>query len=637
MEEQEKIVMPMQSLSEEMLAQKVIIHYNSAKAATQTWREDLWPKYFGMYMQKHESESSRVYRSKIYIPLVFDQIRVLAPYLMQTIFNSDPVFKMNDATGMNDKEKKAVERLIQRQVDAMNLYPKMYSFILNMLIYGTAVGKVYWESDVKQKKIVKKVKKLSYRKNLLGIPIPTLTEVEEPGVEDVVKFFGPQMTNIDLIDFVIDPKATQLEGFWKGHVVEKTLRQLKNVNKQKKIYKNLEILAMKVATASSETEEQRLKNERKETNLLHVDSEGTSEPKVDASATEDTKIKLLEYWYPDDTKFCLVALDYGIVVRESENVFEHERSPFFSAVFQPIPGEFYGMGIPQIIYGLQKNVNTITNQRNDNINLIINRMWKYKKDSGVNPNTLKSVPGGLVGVDEMTDVEPFEMPDVTQSAYQEIINNKNEAMEALGTKYLSGANSSGSNKTATGVRLNQNAESQSVMGIFRLLDSTGLQIMVNMFYELNMQFNDKDSVVEIIGEKGKVINFTVTPKQFKKYRTLYCAGISSVMQRDTQVHQMEQFLAITARIPQELLLAWKINIPTILKKIWEAMGLEDSEMIIGGESEENTANEVAGIAMQQEFGANAAAGAAEQLTQPTPANTLSAGNQGGGEQGTRMM
>ena len=629
--EKEELIFDSMSADDRAKAEDVIRKYHAAKDSTQTLRQTNWPKFYKTYIQEHDTAVKYSYRSRIYIPLVFSRIRVLVPYIMQTIFSSDPAFKLKDCTGMKSEEKQAIEKVIEVQNEKNDLYSRLKTFVLNMAIYGTAVGKVYWERDVEPEVKTRSVKKLKYAE-IGGVSIPVGWQtVEENYSENRVNFDGPVFAPIDLNDFYIDPKADKLDGFWKIHIVKKTIKDLVAANRKKgdRIYKNLNMLRIAAANSSGSSEEERLKDDRKQPQGVNVDS----------GRLPTKQITLAEYWSADGKTMRVVALDYGILIRETKNPFDHGRSPFVFARYMEVPGQFYGMGIPEIIYGLQQNVNTITNQRNDNLNIILNRMWKVKRDGGVNLDTLKSAPGNVIMVDEMDEVEPFETPDVTQSAYIEVARNKEEAEEATGTRYISGAAPMGSNKTATGTRLNQQAELTSVQGIFTELEATCLKPYVYMVKELNKQFNDTDTVVEIIGPRGRAIEFTVSPAEYKKDYNFYAAGIRNVLQKDVQVHQMTNFLAIIGRMPPDMILAYGINIPEILKRIWESMGLDDPNMIIAGpEQTQGVAQEAAQYGMMNQMSQSLGQGMASNMVDTSnPANTLQAGNQAGGQQGARIQ
>lgn len=632
-EEEKQIQESLANLKDQQIVDRVTNRYHGSKDATQVMRQTLWDRWFNVFRQKHDSSSAYPYRSRIYVPVAFAQIRTILNFIMRTIFNGDAPFKLIDSTNLQILQKEGLERYINLQLENMGIYGRMQTFILNMCIYGTGVAKVYWENDVEVKKSMRKVMKPKF-KEFFGQNIPIGFEtVEEEFDDENVKFRGPVFTNIDLQDFYIDPKATQLKGFWKGHIIEKTLEQLKAGNKKAdgKLYKNLRQLEMSIhAKSQGESEEEREKIDKKREGGVNVDAN---------MANDNGKIKLFEYWTPDSTEFYLVALDYGVLLRKSENVFDHKEDPFVFARFQEVPGEFWGIGIPEITYGLQLNINTITNQRNDNINLVLNRMWKVKKDAGINFDTVKSAPGKRILVEEMDDLEQLETKDVTNSAYTEVQSNKNEMQEAIGTKYISGANPTGSNRTATGVQLNQNAESTTTMGIFHALEDTCLKPMIKKMYLLNRQFNTTDQVVKVLGPRGKAVNFSVKPELFTDDRTFYAAGIRNALERNTQVHQMTNFMAIIGREDPQMLAASGFNKMNLYKRIWETMGLDRWDELAGNQelNREMQEQQMADQA-QQQASSDISSALGKAITDASkPSNSEGSGNQAGGQQGTRIQ
>ena len=636
----------MESFNDDEIVQMVKNKYQASFDATQAMRKTYWPMYLNTYLQKHEIEAKGAHRSNIYVPLVVQQIRTTLPYLMQTIFSSNPVFKLEDTTGLQQQEKQALEKLIDIQQNNARLYKRLYTFMLNLCIYGTGIGKVYWSSDKHTEDKKRKVKKPKYIE-LLGTKIPySWEEVEESYTEEIVEFDGPVMHPIDPKDFYIDPMADTLDGFWKGHIVYKTFSQLEGANKAAggKLYKNLDKLKIQLQANEDAEKNEEIANARQE-------SGPEAEQKVRAKQankinaininTGSTKIRLLEFWTEDDKNIYLVALDFNTLVRAAKNPFGHKKAPFVYGTFMNIPGEFWGMGIPQVIYTLQRNVNSITNQRNDNLVLILNRMWLYKLDSAIEASALVSAPGKAFGCENPSeDIIPLVTPDVTQSAYMEVTANKSEAQEALGTKYISGSNPTGSNRTATGVKLNQNAEAASLMGIFKLLEDTCLKPMVDMFYCLNYQFNTKENIISIMGPQGDVIQASISNEAFKEPRKFYAAGITNILERDTRVHQMTNYLAIVGRDPEATALG--LNKAEIYRRIWVEMGLDDVDKIIASpeQQQQNVAN-IQQMQMSQAMGQQAGAQMGDIATgmaePPMPDETMGEGNTGGGQQGTRIQ
>lgn len=94
------------------------------------------------------------------------------------------------------------------------------------------------------------------------------------------------------------------------------------------------------------------------------------------------------------------------------------EGPFEEAWFNKLPNRWYGEGLGERLTPLQIWHNEIVNTRRNNEMLTQNRMFIYKKGS-VNPNDFRARPAGGIGVQNMTDVTPLNMPDVASSSFQE--------------------------------------------------------------------------------------------------------------------------------------------------------------------------------------------------------------------------
>lgn len=94
------------------------------------------------------------------------------------------------------------------------------------------------------------------------------------------------------------------------------------------------------------------------------------------------------------------------------------EGPFEEAWFNKLPNRWYGEGLGERLVPLQIWHNEIVNTRRNNELISINKMFIYKKGS-VNPNDFRARPAGGIGVNNMGDVMPLPMGDVSQASFQE--------------------------------------------------------------------------------------------------------------------------------------------------------------------------------------------------------------------------
>ena len=515
--------------SNEYIANFVINAYSGHKSAVSKMHTN-FKKWLNMYNQKFESSNSKkAYRSTVYVPLVFSQIATLAPHIMNTIFSTSPIFKLEDELLYRKEEREALEKIIDLQQERISLYSKLDEFILKMLIYGTAIAKVYWDGEP--------------------------SDVSEVSGEHKIDKGVPTFVNIDNENFMIDPKANQMDGFYKGHIFDITLEQLK-ADQESFDYINLDTLSERSSTGS--TYENRIKDDKKIASGINVK----------ASDTRQGMIRCIEFWSSDNKNLFVVAIDYSVTIRKLKNPFKHGRHPFTYARFSIVPGQFWGKGIPEILQGQQRQTNTIVNQRNANINVILNKMWKVKRDSGINEAELESRPLGVIHVDEVDDVTEIVFKDVTEKAYSEVLSLEDSAQKAVGTKFLGGQTS---NPTVGGTQLNMSAETVKVQDVFKRLEDTALKPMINMWIALNNQSNKSKNYVKIFNE-GNPVKMELTKDAFDGAGNFYSAGVRNLLSKEQKVHQMNNYM-VALRPFMEFMLMEGFDVKNWSEDMYEAMGL----------------------------------------------------------------
>ena len=137
--------------------------------------------------------------------------------------------------------------------------------------------------------------------------------------------------------------------------------------------------------------------------------------------------------------------------------------------FEPLGRDRYRVGISEIethrahpaskielARPLTEMSNDVTNQRLDNVKLVLNKRYAIRKNSGIDLAALmRNVPGGGVIMDDVNnDFKIMDTPDVTQSSYVEQDRLSVETDELLGTFSQASVQSNRSlNETVGGMNL----------------------------------------------------------------------------------------------------------------------------------------------------------------------------------------
>jgi hypothetical protein len=165
----------------------------------------------------------------------------------------------------------------------------------------------------------------------------------------------------------------------------------------------------------------------------------------------------------------------------------------------PVPDEFFGMGIPEVLEVLQEDKNLIRSARRDNIDLCINKIIMTKEGGDINYDLLRYFPGAI-WPDAMGKVDSFEIGDVTQSSYAEekqIQSDMENALSLFG--YARGQTPAHTEQPTTVMKLQQASMNRQDVNI-KLAEFTVLQEIARKIVMLDRKYMTQKTYEAIIGE-----------------------------------------------------------------------------------------------------------------------------------------
>jgi hypothetical protein len=422
------------------------------------------------------------WRSKIFVPYAFSTVITV----LSKMVANDPTIEFAPRPKDEDPDQKVVEKakllskLFSYQWSNAKGFAKLVDWVLITLIFGKGVVKIYWRYEKDEVK---------YNKyGVLGR--------KSVGVRNKVLFDGPDFDVVDPLDLFIDPQAKKVEdAVWIIHRTYPTLEELKDMKDSN---------GDPLYTLPSDEE---LTNSK----LDPFYNEGMGNfkqrrarvtgPVPSIKDTTVDRLELLEHWTNGEV---VTVANQSYIVRREENPFWDNKHPFVEMVDTPLPFDFYKIGTIEPIERLQHALNDIKNQRMDNVNLNLNRMWKLSKTADVDEYELVSRPGGIIHTGDMAGIEPIETPDVTNSSYTEEENIKYDIQQATGVSdyYAKGVGGdSVTNRTATGAKLVVEETNTRVKFKMKYLDDA-LQALGTKWHARNEQFIDSDQVLRITGASG---------------------------------------------------------------------------------------------------------------------------------------
>jgi len=425
--------------------------YNAVKQ----WRdsqETRWKRFYKLY-RNYRSVSDTPYKSNIFVPYIFSKVEAVVPKMLGTIFNTRPILTVQPRKGASEDLAILLERLLEYQLDEdqLEFFSKILEFFKECAIYGSSFAKV----------------------------IPKFNN------DELASFNYIDVEPIDLFHVFPDYRAKSIRRM--KYIIQLSYTDYEDLESMSRagFYENVPELLGKLESimAVDEYKKKRL------TSVGILDEYGfDSNRKV---------VEVLEYW---DREFIYTIGARREVLKKEKNPFGG-LLPFIMARYVPVQHELYGIGIPEIAESLQEELNDVRNQRMDNVNLIINRMYIANKYADIDFDSLISYPGNVILSNDVNAIKPIDTPDVTGSAYKEEEIIKGDMDLAIGEHPYDSGQPPMRRETATGIVKLQQASNVRFDTVVKMLEFTVLRSMAKMFLWLDYAFLEPSEFARIVGEE----------------------------------------------------------------------------------------------------------------------------------------
>lgn len=156
---------------------------------------------------------------------------------------------------------------------------------------------------------------------------------------------------------------------------------------------------------------------------------------------------------------------------------------------------------------LTEMLNDVTNQRLDNVKLVLNKRYAIRRGSKIDLGALmRNVPGGGVMMDNVReDYAIMETPDVTQSSYAEQDRLAVESDELLGTFSQASVQSNRAlNETATGMNLMAGTANQVQELGLRTFIETWVEPVLRAMIKLEALYETDETVLSLAAGQAEI-------------------------------------------------------------------------------------------------------------------------------------
>ncbi len=251
----------------------------------------------------------------------------------------------------------------------------------------------------------------------------------------------------------------------------------------------------------------------------------------DTTRTEDTDFEVLfaheNFVRLEGREWVYWTLGTQLLLTEPsplEDVYWHGRRPmvYGSSVIEA--HKYAPNGQAELIRPLQENVNDLTNQRIDNIKLVLNKRYIVKRGSQLDLAALaRNVPGGSVLADNPTnDVHVMDTPDVTGSVFNEVDRMTVEANELAGSFSGSSVQSNRAlNETVGGMQLLSEGANQLQEFDIRTFTETFVRPTLELATAAIQAYENDENIIAIAGEKGLEAFPEIAMEDFGDYASIW--------------------------------------------------------------------------------------------------------------------
>lgn len=514
------------------LQEDPVLYITNLYQALKQWRdpfEKRWKRFYKLY-RSYRDPAKQPFKSNIFVPYVFSIVESVVPKMLGTIFNVRPVIAVSPRKGTTVDISKLLERLLEFQLDdeQLEFFNKVLEFFKETAIYGTSFAKI----------------------------IPRFLD------DELTSFDYIDMEPIDIFHVFPDYRAKSIRRM--KYIVQLSYMDYDELEdmQSKGFYKNVKDLLMKLESNATVDTYKR----KRLTDIGILDEYGyDSERKV---------VEVLEYW--DRDKIYTIG-GRSVILKEEDNPF-NGLLPFIMARYCPVQQELYGMGIPEIAESLQEELNTVRNQRMDNVNIIINRMFVANKYADIDFDQMISYPGNIILTNDVNAIVPLETPDVTKSAYLEEETIKRDIDNATGEWGYSRGETPQRRETATGIVRLQQAANVRFDTVVKMLEFTVLRNIARMFLYLDRQFLSPEDFIRVVGEEdymkyGGQVFYDMPIEDILKMYHFQPMGSSTTAIKEVRVQQVMQAFQLFNKDPT-------IDQIELRKMVFDVLDIKNGDKLI---------------------------------------------------------
>jgi len=526
----------------DFLAAAVLQHYDTyrnARASRETTWLECWATYFGT-PEAEEFLRSRVarligdvnddWRHRIASGKGYEIVETINAYLQTAFFPSSDWF---DVVPAEDPElidvAKATKKFVMKKLREAQFTSYWETYIRQLLITGFSVIALPWETRLVTRK--RRVEK----KDEDGLS--TYPEMEE----EVPEYDNISFEVLDSFDCFLDPSARDIN---RANFI-RVMRQEKATIMQKVGSKEYDKLNPVNVIANSSAQGKTKANSERVSRFLGMEYD----PKE--------LVDVLEFW-GDITVENVTYHDVVITVvgnslaRIEPNPYWGGR-PFIIGTSIPVPGRPYGLSPLEPVLGMIHQLNVLSNQRLDNLELIVDTMWGYIPDGVTDPSDMTTEPGKVIPMASPGNVFPLQRQgEGVYISYQEtnLLETNIDKTVGVGAYIGTQQGRKGERVTAQEIQAVRDAGGNRLSSIHGHIENTQLHMLLIKTIMLCRQYVTYDDVIRYQGQRGEQIYAHFGPRELMYDYEIMPVGAEYIANKERQLQQVVEFISLVSQVPQ---------------------------------------------------------------------------------------
>jgi len=290
--------------------------------------------------------------------------------------------------------------------------------------------------------------------------------------------------------------------------------------------------------------------------------------------------------YEEECKFT-IAFKWGILLEATIFPYWHQKRPFIAFIPWPRPRRFYGFAIPERLESLQRELNTIRNQRVDAITINLAPPILVNRGSAIREGGQVSWgPGARLEVDSPEDIAPVRMPEINPSAWTEENILRQEAERVVGFYDINTPRGTGARRTQAEI----GAIQQESLIRFDLMMKNIRRSIVDLFemvHALKIQYMPEQEIFEVPvpATTGDIPQRVAITRAELAQANIEFRANGDLPITDREQARQEAYFLYQALMGHPLVQASLLHQWNLAKVLLEAWDRRDIESIIGTKEE----------------------------------------------------